>query len=352
MATEATETRTGDDVLRRMAAVLVGVAVIWLLKAAHTVFLPLAFALFLIGLFWPLQRRLQERMPQIAAMLVTLAVFLVVTGGFAWALGESISEVAERAPRYQDDFRALMGGLRDRIGLPAAEGAGLEDRIADYAVGQTRRVASLVGGVVLVVAYFVLGLLEVFDFRHKMDQATRERRHRNWRDPVHRIARDFQSYMVVRTGVGLLTGIGAGLAAWLIGLDFAVLWGVLNFLLNYIPTLGSILGIIPPVLFGLVQGGWSLGLLALVTVGGVQLVMGAFVDPRLQGRYLRLSPLVVLFSVAFWEWLWGIPGAFIGVPLTVGLVITCARFESTHWIAVLLSDVDEQGDSQAGEATG
>jgi predicted PurR-regulated permease PerM len=126
---------------------------------------------------------------------------------------------------------------------------------------------------------------------------------------------------------------------------------VLNFLLNYIPTLGSILGVIPPVLFGLVQGGWRLGALALVAVGGVQLVMGTLVDPRLQGRYLRLSPLVVLFSVAFWEWLWGIPGAFIGVPLTVGLVITLARFESTRWVAVLLSDVDGEGEGEpdAGE---
>ena len=195
----------------------------------------------------------------------------------------------------------------------------------------------------------LLGLLEVLDFRRKMEAATHEGRHRHWREPVHRISRDFQNYMVVRTGVGLLTGIGAGLAAFLIGLDFALLWGVLNFLLNYIPTLGSLFGIIPPVLFGLVQGGWTMGLLALVTVGGVQLVMGTFVGPKLQGHYLRLSPLVVLLSVAFWEWLWGIPGAFIGVPLTVGLVITCARFDSTRWIAVLLSDVDDEGRPQVAD---
>ena len=153
--------------------------------------------------------------------------------------------------------------------------------------------------------------------------------------------------MIPLKGCG--TGVGTGLAAWAVGLEFALLWGVLNFLLNYIPTLGSILAIIPPVLFGLVQGGWQLGLLALAAVGGVQLVMGAFVDPRLQGHYLRLSPLVVLLSVAFWEWLWGIPGAFIGVPLTVGLVIALARFDSTRWIAVLLSDVDEEGRPQVAD---
>jgi AI-2 transport protein TqsA len=337
----------GGRGLRRLLAVVVAIAVIWLLKTASNVFLPLAFAVFLIGLFWPLQRRLQERMPRVAAMLVTLAVFLVVAAGFTWALGESVSAVADRAPQYGDQLREVIDDARSRLGLqPPAEGEGLESRVADYAVAQSRQLFSLLGGVVLVVAYFVLGLLEVPDFGRKMEAATRQAKHRGWSDPVHRIARDFQSYMVVRTAVGVLTGIGTGLAALLIGLDFALLWGVLNFLLNYIPTLGSILGIVPPVLFGLVQGGWQLGLLALAAVGGVQLVMGAFVDPRLQGRYLRLSPLVILFSVAFWEWLWGIPGAFIGVPLTVGLVITCSRFDGTRWIAVLLSDVDDEGNPQ------
>lgn len=339
-------------VLPRLAAALVAVAVIWLLRAADTVFFPLAFALFLIGLFWPLQRRLQERIPRVAAMLATLAVFLVLTVGFGWALAESVSEVAERAPRYEDDLRSMIEEGRDRLGLPAPDDGGIEQRLADYAMSQSRRVASLFGGVILVVAYFVLGLLEVQDFRRKLDRTTRTRRHQHWREPVHRIARDFQGYMVVRTAVGLLTGVGTGLAAWLIGLEFALLWGVLNFLLNYIPTLGSLLGVFPPVLFALVQGGWTLGLLTLLTVGGVQLVMGMFVGPRIQGRHLQLSPLVVLFSVAFWEWVWGIPGAFIGVPLTVGLVITFARFPSTRWIAVLLADLDDDGEPQVAAAAG
>jgi AI-2 transport protein TqsA len=345
------ESRFRDVALRRMAAILVVVASIWLLRATAPVLLPLAFALFLIGIFWPLQRRLLAWMPRTAAMLVTLTVFLLVGAAFGWALYESISAVAERAPSYQDQLSGIIESVRQRLGLTPSEGGGIEGRVRDYAVAQSRQAASLIGGVILVLAYFVLGLLEVVDFRRKMDVATGHGAHRGWKEPVHRIARDFQSYMVVRTGVGLLTGLGTGIAAWVVGLEFALLWGVLNFLLNYIPTLGSILGVIPPVLFGLVQGGWTLGLLTLVAVGTVQLVMGTFVDPKLQGHYLRLSPLVVLFSVAFWEWVWGIPGAFIGVPMTVGLVIACARFESTRWIAVLLSDVDEDGEPQLRRVT-
>lgn len=122
----------------------------------------------------------------------------------------------------------MLDSARQRLGLSATGGGGLEERVRDYAVAQSRRAATLLGGVILVVAYFVLALLEVVDFRRKMEVATCRSEHRGWKEPVHRIARDFQSYMVVRTGVGLLTGL-----------------------------------------------------------------MGAFVDPKLQGHYLRLSPLDV-----------------------------------------------------------
>lgn len=334
--------------IRVLAAILVAIAGVHLLREADAVFLPLAFAVFLIGLFWPLQRALHKRMPGAAAVLITLAAFLATMALFGWALYESAEEVAERAPTYSEAARALLADVRGWTGLPL-DGDAIQRRAQEWALAQSGLLASLVGGVILVIGYFALGLLEVLDFRTKLDHVTRDRERRNWREPVRRIARDFQSYMVVRTAVGVITGVGTGLAAWAIGLEFPLLWGVLNFLLNYIPTLGSILGVFPPVLFALVQGGWQLALLALLGVGGVQVVMGVFVDPKMQGRYLRLSPLVVLLSVVFWEWIWGIPGAFIGVPLTVGLVIACARFDSTRWIALLLSDAPEE-DEAAGEA--
>lgn len=348
---EAAARRTRERVLRRLVAILVAIAVVWLLRAAAIVFMPLAFAVFLIALFWPLQRRLVRHMPRAAAMLITLLVFLAVAALFGWALYQTLATAAQQAPEYGDRLSVALGRLREGLGLPPPEGNTFDRRLQDFLVAQSRAIPSLIGGAILVVAYFVLGLLEVGDFRRKLDIATESGRHRHWREPVHRIAADFQRYMVVRTGVGLATGVLSGLAAFAIGLDFALLWGVLNFLLNYIPTLGSILGVVPPVLFALVQGGWTMALLALATIGGVQVIMGVFVDPKLQGRYLRLSPLAVLFSVAVWEWIWGIPGAFIGVPVTVGLVIACSRFESTRRVAILLSDLDENGAPNATQAS-
>jgi predicted PurR-regulated permease PerM len=103
--------------------------------------------------------------------------------------------------------------------------------------------------------------------------------------------------------------------------------------------------VIPPVLFGLVQfQSIPMALLVLLGVGGVQLIMGQYIDPLLQGKYLALSPLVVLLSVTFWGWLWGIGGAFLGVPLTIGVVITCRRFARTRWIATLLARLEDAPD--------
>src|SRR5690606_31815109 len=104
--------------------------------------------------------------------------------------------------------------------------------------------------------------------------------------------------------------------------------------------------IVPPVLFAAVQGGvWSFAILTFIGMAAIQVTMGNYVDPRLEGRALALSPLVVVVSIFFWGLVWGVPGAFIGVPLTIGLVTACSRFEATAWVAQLLGNLQAQGIS-------
>jgi AI-2 transport protein TqsA len=188
------------------------------------------------------------------------------------------------------------------------------------------------------VAFFVLGLLEVHDFRDKLAHALPEDEGARWFDSLKRVVTDFQIYIVVRTVIGLITGVLIWLLCLIVGVEFAFIWGFINFLLNYIPTLGAIIGVIPVVAFALVQFGIGLeALVVLMGVSAIQIFMGIYLDPLLQGRQLSLSPLIVLFSVTFWGWLWGVPGAFIGIPITIALVIACDQYERTRWIAVLLA---------------
>lgn len=335
--------RTRSRLLAVAVVVLVGGA----LKLTQPVTLPLAFALFLMALFWPLQRRLAGRAGPGAAVLVTLTVCLVAVALFVGALWLCAREVIEKWPQYEPQFRRLARqarrGLQSR-GLPVpgmlsgGEGGSAGSGGGGLAMALAERSFSLVGGFVLVIAFFALGLLEVRDFEAKLGRVVPGYAQGRWLAPLRRIVHDVQRYLGVRTLIGVIQGVVSGLVAWAVGLDFALVWGLSSFLLNYIPTLGSIIATVPPFLFALVQfeGIW-MPIVVLLAMGGAQLVLGNYVDPLLQGKYLSLSPLVVLVSVVFWGWLWGIAGAFIGIPLTVAAVIACDRFEQTKWIATLLA---------------
>jgi predicted PurR-regulated permease PerM len=340
--------RVSQTLLAIIAVIMVGAV----LKITASVMLPLAFALFLTAIFWPLQRRFADHMPRGAAVLLSLLVFLLVVTvfvGLLWLSGSVVAQgwqpYSEQVTRYQQQAQSWL----QSSGLPLPTGgeqggAGMVQTALTWA---SERITGFLAAFVLVIAFLVFGLLEAPDFQTKLNQIIPGQRTEAWFDAIHNITSDFQRYILVRSMIGVITGVLVSLVAWLMGLDFALIWGLTNFLLNYIPTLGSIVAVIPPVLFGLVQfQSIPMALLVLLGVGGVQFVMGQYIDPLLQGKYLALSPLVVLLSVTFWGWLWGIAGAFIGVPLTIGIVIACRYFDRTRWIATLLADVTDEQRAQ------
>ena len=150
------------------------------------------------------------------------------------------------------------------------------------------------------------------------------------------------SYFTIKTLTSLLTGILSYFALLFIGIDAPVFWAFLIFLLNYIPTIGSLLATSFPAIFALFQfGELQPCLLVLVIVGAVQILVGNIIEPRLMGNTLNVSPLVVIIALSFWGFLWGIPGMFLSVPITVMMILFFAEFPATRPIAILLS---EKGD--------
>lgn len=320
-----------------LVAIAATLIVLGAARMAASVLIPLLFALFLIAVFWPLQRRLQQQMPLSLATSLTTLLLLLILALFLGTLWWSGRSVTGQWAQYRAELNQYLSWAQ-QYGLPiSTNGAGvgvqsLVTRLAGnlFAVG---------GALFLIIAYLLLGSLEIDDYRAKLHTFLSPTEVDHWVEVAHEIAQDFQHYMLIRTAIGLLNGVLAGIAAWLLGLDFALIWGLLTFLLNYIPTLGSVVAVIFPVLFAVVQfDDWSQPLLTLLVLGGIQLLLGTVVDPLVQGRYLAPSPLVVLLSVAFWGWLWGILGAFIAVPLTILVIITCRQFERTQWIGTLLAD--------------
>lgn len=323
----------------RLQAVVAVVLVIAFLKWSAVATMPVAFALFLIALIWPLQRWLEGRLPRRVSFLLAVLTLLLVVGLFVAALWWSGQMVAERAPQYAQRVQAVQGQVEawarsHGIDLSRARGAA--------SPGLARPVLAALSSVsiiLLILALAILGLHEVPGLRRKVREAFGGERGGHLVETAESIVAKYQRYLVARTLAAVLQGLSVWLFSLAMGLDFAFVWGVLAFLLNYIPTIGSAVAVIPPTLFSLVQFD-SLGRPLGVFLGMIvlQILFGNYVDPLIEGRLLALSPMVVLASVVFWGWVWGVPGALLGVPITIGTVIATDHFPKTRWIARMLAE--------------
>ena len=167
-----------------------------------------------------------------------------------------------------------------------------------------------------------------------------------------KIVREVQDYLGIKTVVSLTTGLFIGVLTWLLGLDFPILLGLIGFVMNYIPTVGSIVAAVPALLLSVVQFG-SVGNFTLVAVGygAINTVFGNIIEPNLLGRRLGLSTLVVVLSLLFWAWVWGPVGALLAVPLTMIVKIMLENTEDLRWVAILLDKSPPQDVRPVGIPT-
>lgn len=335
--------REPGEIRARLLAVVATVLTLAFLKWSHVATMPLAFAAFLIALCWPLQERLERRLPRWAAFTVTVLVLLLALSAFIGALWWSAELVAQRAPQYADRIQQVYGQLQGWLrgyGLEMPQSAsgsgGLGGGLARSLVGGAASTLSLLA---LVLALTILGLIEVRSFQERARKAFRHESHgAHLIESVRQIAAKCQQYLWALGVTAFLQGVTVYFLSLALGLDFAFVWALVAFLLNFVPTIGSMVAVIPPSLFALLQFD-SIGRVLAVFLGMtvLQVVMGNYIDPLIKGRFVALSPVVVLVSIVFWGWIWGVPGALLGVPITVAVVIATDHFPRTRWIARLLS---------------
>ena len=340
-----TRSPPGTRTLLALIAVVVGFAA---LKATQPVTLPLVFAVVLLLFFRPLQVWLDRRLPRWLSPLVVLLLVLGLLALGALAVAYGVSVVAPELPRLAEQIRPQLESLRGRlqgsgitglgITLPSGGGSSGASGAAEGVLSGLGSFASALGVSVLSLTTLVFLLVEVNSYRRKLKRGVFPAAgDEKVLDAFSRMTAKFARYFLVQTFSSLVTGVLTGLYCWLIGIEFPFVWGLLATVLNFIPTVGSIVAVFPPTLFALAFGGPGTAALTFVGLGAVQLIMGNAVDPALQGSALQLSETVVLLSVVFWGWLWGIGGAFIAVPLTIAVVLLCEEFETTRPIARFLS---------------
>lgn len=332
-----------------LRAFIAAILVFGAMKVTRPVTLPLAFAIFLIVLAWPIQIRLENRLPSWLAFIITFMVFLLILGLFVGAMAVSANMIANKAPQYIDRLELNISILKSW-----AEGNGLSfsgrndidqviTRVLNFIGKGFQGLYSLFSFLALVLLILLFGLLEVRNFRSKLELHFSKDFCEKVVNSFNTIAEQYQRYIFVKTAISGVTGILVGLLTWVIGMDLAFIWGLLAFFLNYIPSLGSIISTVIITLFAMLQfQTWGKILFVFSSITGIQLFFGNWLDPRLQGTVLSLSPLVIVLSVIFWGWVWGIPGALLAVPLSIGMVIAFAQFEKTQWITALLAKTQKE----------
>ncbi len=325
-------------------AICTAILTIAALYLARSVLAPVAFALFIIALLWPMQRRLQSLMPRLLAMiiavLVAILVIAVLSSMAVWGFGRAAQWLVANGARFQAFYADTAAWLETHDFYVASI-------FADhFNVSWLIRLVQQISGrfhtilvfMVVTLVFVALGLIEIEATGRKLaalpDRQTGAALIAASRD----ISAKFRRYMVIRTIMSVATGLSVWALARAIGLDLALEWGVIAFVLNYVPFLGPLVASLFPTFFTAAQTeSWQLALAVFLALNAVQFVLGSYLEPRIAGAALSLSPFMVLFAVFFWTFLWGIPGAFIGVPILIACVTLFARTPLLQPLAGLMA---------------
>jgi len=312
------------------------------LKLAASMVVPFLLAVVLATiLIPPLQWLTARRVPLPVAMLILSLGLMLIWIPLAAIVSASFDDFYVELPGYQDKIQAMVAGAAAWLGEHGVEaGRGVVEDLFRPAAALSF-VRQIGGGLGTALANFFLILLtiifilfEASGFPAKIREALGDRV--DVLDSFREFSERLQEYLRIKTLVSLMTGGAIALWLWIVGLDFAMLWGVLAFLLNYVPNIGSIIAAVPAVLLALVALDWSGVLLVIAGFVAVNMAFGNIVEPRMMGKGLGLSTLVVFLSLVFWGWVLGPVGMLLSGPLTMAVKIALETDPRSRWFAVLL----------------
>jgi AI-2 transport protein TqsA len=329
-----------------IAVFVVGV----ILQELQSVLLPFVLALFFAILFKPLVMLLiRKRIPMAISLFVVLIAVALVLSLLALMLYSSTEAFVAAAPRYQARLSGLLASITEIVKEVASRyDITIEDiRSTDLfsisalpanIVSGVGTVFSALGTVFLIVLFMLFILSGTGDLGKKVAMAFPQEQAERISGIIRNINHQVRQYLVTKTLISAGTGLLVGLALWILGVDFPLLWGFLTFGLNFIPNFGSVVATALPCLLSLLQfDSFATTLLVMITLSFIQLVIGNVVEPRIMAFSLNLSALVILVSLIFWGWLWGIWGMVIAVPLTAIIKIVLENIDTLRPISVLMS---------------
>jgi len=330
------------------------------LKIAAPILLPFALALFLAVLTLPIVVWLQQRkVPRSLAILLAVLVDIALFGLIILLASQSINDFQDKIPRYAVTLTSLWNDWIQALEATEFPGANVLATYLTADMVDPGQFFELAGGtlatvfafasnafLVFIILIFILGEATVFPAKFRAILG-REHGHSS---RLTKIVTEVQEYLGIKTFISLATGVLLGAWCWVLNLDFPILLGLVAFVLNYVPTIGSIIASAPAVLLGLIQFGPGHALIVGSGYVIVNLGFGNLIEPNLLGRRLGLSTLVVILSLIFWGWVWGPVGALLAVPLTMVVKIMLENTSDLRWVSILLDKAPPEPGATLGGA--
>lgn len=331
-----------------LAAVIV---VIYGMQMAKVLLVPFLIAAFLAlitvrPMLWMQQKK---GVPSIIAALIIVIVIMLILAVVGTILGSSIADFTAALPVYQARLDVIVDRVLDFFVKHLNADASMQN-LGDmidpgWAMGLVASILNSLKGVLtntfLIIFTTIFILLEASSVGTKVEAAFG--RSANSLERPRIFLQNLGRYLGIKTIVSFATGLCAGVLTWAIGLDFPLLWAMLAFLLNYIPTIGSIIAAVPAILLALVQLGPAAAGATAIGFAAINVVFGNAIEPRLMGYGVGISPLIVFVGLVFWGWVFGPVGMLLSVPLTMTLKLALESDERSRWIAILIgSERDAQ----------
>lgn len=336
-----------------LLGILTVIAVGFVVYQIRSIILPFALAIFISYVLNPVIQFFEERrIPTFLAILLSIILTFLVLNLLGIMIYTSIKSFASEFPKYEARFSIVLDNILRFLNIPREIFEGQSDNpdrlkwlnsirelsLHRLILNTLGSVLNIVSNTFLVMLFLIFIMIGRNQLALKVQLAFRPETAMRIAGILKNINRQIQKYLIAKGLISLTTGLLFGLALFLFDVEFALIWGLLAFLLNFIPNIGSVIATVLPLSIAFFQFNSITTILWLaIVLGIIQVVIGNFLDPRIVGRSLNLSPLVVLFSLMFWGWLWGIIGMFLAVPISVIIKIIFENIDSLRFIGVMMS---------------
>ncbi len=316
----------------------------------QSILIPFIFALllwFTVRVFTSVSQKIPlygKLVPNLVKKIISTILIFFVLFILTQIVLSSFNNIIKSHQDYDENISSIIKKINNSFGIDIR--TYIQTKSNDINLGTIAEtlfdaVSNIVSSTLMIIIFAIFIFLEEVHLNFKIKQifSTSPRKFKRLNDTLNKIEWSVARYLGIKTIISLLTGVLSYIVFILTDLNFAIFWAFLIFLLNFIPTIGSLLGTVFPALFCLLQfGDFSVAITVLIVVGIIQILIGNFLEPKWLGNSMNISPLVSILSLVFWGLIWGTTGMVISVPITVVFIIILSQFESTKSVAILLSE--------------